>query len=153
MSDGIDLATLATGLDEFWSQQVVASANGSLFKVAKGIGEVEWHQHDDQDEVFLVLTGELIVRLRDPEERAVPLKPGQLFVVPQGVQHAPVAADEASFSSSAAASRRPPRAASPLGARPAARPPDLASRVGELDGRCPENHEEPHARHHPRPFR
>jgi mannose-6-phosphate isomerase-like protein (cupin superfamily) len=97
MSDGIDLAELATGLDEFWSQQVVASANGNLFKVAKGIGEVEWHQHDDQDEVFLVLTGELTVRLRDPEERAVPLKPGQLFVVPQGVQHAPVAVDEASF--------------------------------------------------------
>ncbi|WBU37087.1 cupin domain-containing protein [Homoserinibacter sp. YIM 151385] len=97
MSEAIDLQDEAARLDEFWSQRVLAEANGSLFKVAKGIGEVSWHQHDDQDETFLVLSGELVVRLRDPEERAVPLSPGQLFVVPQGVQHAPVSAAGASF--------------------------------------------------------
>ncbi|WP_083701710.1 cupin domain-containing protein [Tersicoccus sp. Bi-70] len=98
----VTLAAAAADLDSYWSQRVVASANGSLVKVAKGIGEVNWHHHDDQDELFLVLEGELTVRLRDDErdpaaERAVRLATGDLFVVPQGVEHAPVAREEARF--------------------------------------------------------
>lgn len=53
----------AAALDEFWSQEIVGEANGSLFKVAKGIGSTEWHAHDDQDEVFLVTHGTLVVEL------------------------------------------------------------------------------------------
>jgi mannose-6-phosphate isomerase-like protein (cupin superfamily) len=76
----------AAALGEFWSQQVVAEANGSLFKVAKGIGSTEWHAHDDQDELFLVLEGRLIVELRDGE---VELGEGDMLVVPRGVEHRP----------------------------------------------------------------
>jgi len=52
------------GLAEFWSQDVVGRANGNLLKVAKGIGSTTWHSHDDQDEVFLVTSGKLVVQLR-----------------------------------------------------------------------------------------
>ena len=76
----------AAGLHEFWSQRVVGEANGSLFKVAKGIGSTNWHSHDDQDELFLVLEGRLTVELRDGD---VELGEGELLVVPRGVEHRP----------------------------------------------------------------
>ncbi|MET9327308.1 cupin domain-containing protein [Tsukamurella sp. NPDC003166] len=84
----------AEELQEYWNQRILGRANGNLFKVAKGIGEVDWHAHDDQDETFLLLNGELTVRLRD---RDVVLEPGDLFTVPAGVEHAPVAPTEAHF--------------------------------------------------------
>jgi quercetin dioxygenase-like cupin family protein len=90
----VNLAAEAATLTEFWSQRVLAQANGNLFKVAKGIGSTNWHSHDDQDETFLVLSGRLTVQLRD---RNVELGPGELFVVPRGVEHCPVAAEEARF--------------------------------------------------------
>lgn len=76
----------AARLTEFWSQQVLASANGNLFKVAKGTGSTTWHRHDDQDETFFLLAGELTVQLRDGD---VVLGPGDLLVVPRGVEHCP----------------------------------------------------------------
>lgn len=94
MDDKVVLATELDGLTEFWSQRTVAEANGSLFKVAKGIGSTRWHSHDDQDETFLVVSGALRVQLRD---RDIDLRPGELFVVPRGVEHCPVADDEARF--------------------------------------------------------
>jgi quercetin dioxygenase-like cupin family protein len=57
-------ADVAEGLTEFWSQQVIGSANGSLFKVAKGIGSTTWHTHEDQEETFLILRGQLTIQLR-----------------------------------------------------------------------------------------
>ena len=92
--DKVTLADEAATLTEFWSQKIVARGNGQLFKVAKGIGSTRWHSHDDQDEVFLLLSGQLKVQLRD---RDVTLEPGDLFVVPQGVEHCPVADEEARF--------------------------------------------------------
>ena len=82
----VGLPAEAAALDEFWSQRIVGEANGSLFKVAKGIGSTNWHAHDDQDEVFLVLRGKLVVELRDGE---VELGEGELLVVPRGVEHRP----------------------------------------------------------------
>jgi mannose-6-phosphate isomerase-like protein (cupin superfamily) len=76
----------AGALEEFWSQQVVGSANGNLFKVAKGIGATMWHAHDEQDEVFFVISGELVVQLRSGD---VALGPGELLVVPRGIEHCP----------------------------------------------------------------
>ena len=76
---------------EYWSQRVIGEANGSLFKVAKGIRSTTWHAHEDYDEVFLVTSGELIVQLRDGD---VALGPGDFLVVPRGVEHCPKA-DEA----------------------------------------------------------
>ena len=93
-TDKVTLKHEAASLTEFWSQKVVASGNGQLFKVAKGIGSTKWHSHDDQDEVFLVLQGQLRVQLRD---RDVILNEGDLFVVPLGEEHCPVADDESRF--------------------------------------------------------
>jgi len=90
----VSLPAAAEALTEFWSQQVVGEANGTLLKIAKGIGETRWHLHDDQDETFLVLSGRLTVQLRD---RNVDLEPGDLFVVPTGVEHCPIAEEETHF--------------------------------------------------------
>jgi len=93
-AEKVKLRDEAAGLAEFWSQKVVARGNGQLFKVAKGIGSTTWHSHDDQDEIFVVLKGQLRVQLRD---RDVVLDPGELFVVPLGVEHCPVADTETHF--------------------------------------------------------
>lgn len=84
----------AADLDEYWSQRVLSETNGTLVKIAKGIGSTRWHSHDDQDETFLLLSGRLVVQLRD---RDVELGPGDLFTVPLGVEHCPVAPEEARF--------------------------------------------------------
>jgi len=94
MDDKVALARELDDLTEHWSQRTVAEANGSLFKVAKGIGPTTWHSHDDQDETFLLVDGSLTVQLRD---RDVALGPGDLFVVPRGVAHCPRADEEARF--------------------------------------------------------
>ncbi|GAA0449631.1 mannose-6-phosphate isomerase [Paractinoplanes deccanensis] len=89
------VAAEAAGLTEFWSQRVLASANGNLLKVAKGTGSTNWHAHDDQDETFLLLSGRMTIQLRDGD---VPLLPGDLLVIPRGVEHCPrVDGDEAHF--------------------------------------------------------
>ena len=94
MQDKVTLTEVLDELTEFWSQRTVAEANDSLFKVAKGIGSTKWHSHDDQDEVFLLIDGTLTVQLRD---RDVILAPGDLFVVPRGVEHCPMAENGARF--------------------------------------------------------
>ena len=87
-------AAVAEQLGEYWSQQVVAAASGNLFKVAKGIGSTTWHTHDDQEETFLILRGQLTIQLRSGD---VDLDAGDLFVIPRGVEHCPVAAEEVHF--------------------------------------------------------
>ncbi len=94
MLEKITVADEAAGLTEFWSQKVLASANGNLLKVAKGKGSTNWHSHEDQDETFLLLSGELTVQLRDGD---VLLRPGDLLVIPRGVEHCPTVEDEAHF--------------------------------------------------------
>jgi len=81
-------------LDQYWSQRIIGEANGSLIKVAKGVGEIHWHQHDDQDEVFIVYKGRLTIRLRSDN---VELSEGEMFVVPRGVEHAPKADEDVEF--------------------------------------------------------
>lgn len=85
------VGTVAKALTEYWSQQVVAEANENLFKVAKGIGSTTWHAHEDQEETFLVLDGQLTVQLRDGD---VHLEAGDLLVIPRGVEHCPLAAED-----------------------------------------------------------
>lgn len=87
-------AAVAEGLTEFWSQQVVGNANGNLFKVGKGIGSTTWHSHEDQEETFLLLRGQLTIQLRTGD---VHLEPGDLFVIPRSVEHCPLAEEEAHF--------------------------------------------------------
>ena len=83
-------AKLAT-FSEHWQPRVVSQYNGNDVMVVKVKGEFIWHQHDDTDDFFLVLKGHLRIELRD---RNVELGPGELFVVPKGVEHRPVAAEE-----------------------------------------------------------
>ena len=87
----VDLAQKLSEFTERWSPKVVARLNDYEIKVVKLEGEFVWHSHDDTDELFLVLDGELVIKLRDGDVR---LGPGQLFVVPSGVEHCPVAAGE-----------------------------------------------------------
>jgi mannose-6-phosphate isomerase-like protein (cupin superfamily) len=79
---------------EYWSQETVGEANGSLFKAAKGVGSTTWHAHDDQDEVFLVTHGTLVVEFRTGD---VVVEAGDLIVVPRGVEHRPRADEEVRF--------------------------------------------------------
>lgn len=90
----VNLADEAAQLKEFWSQRVLASGNGNLFKVAKGLGSTNWHTHEDQEEVFLLIEGRLTIQMRDHN---VELGPGELFVIPRGTEHCPLAHEEARF--------------------------------------------------------
>ena len=76
---------------EYWSPKVVAELNGQQVKVAKLLGEFEWHFHEQEDELFWVIEGCLEIHLRD---KVIELHPGELFVVPRGVEHKPVAREE-----------------------------------------------------------
>lgn len=90
----IPLSATAGARPEFWSQEVVGEANGSVFRVAKGIGSTTWHSHADQDEVFIVTRGELVVELRSGD---VHVGEGELLVVPRGTEHRPRADAEVHF--------------------------------------------------------
>jgi mannose-6-phosphate isomerase-like protein (cupin superfamily) len=92
MSDKVNLAAKLAGFDERWSPRIVAGYNGNDVMVVKVEGAFVWHSHPDTDDLFLVLAGELDIELRD---RTVTLGPGELFVVPAGVEHRPVARAEA----------------------------------------------------------
>jgi mannose-6-phosphate isomerase-like protein (cupin superfamily) len=83
-------ATLAT-FSEHWQPRTVSQFNGHDIMVVKAKGEFVWHKHDDTDDFFLVLKGRLTIELRD---RKINLGPGELFVVPKGVDHRPVATEE-----------------------------------------------------------
>ena len=77
--------------DEHWSPKVVAEMNDYQFKLAKVQGEFTWHAHSDTDEVFIVIEGELDILFRDGR---VTLETGEMFVVPKGIEHMPVAEQE-----------------------------------------------------------
>ncbi len=90
-SHPIDLAEKLALVTEHWSPKVVARLNDYEIKVVKVQGEFVWHTHDDTDELFLVVHGELTIGLRDGD---VTIGPGQLFIVPRGVEHCPRADGE-----------------------------------------------------------
>lgn len=85
-------ARLAAALAEHWSPRVVAELEDVYVKVAKVEGTLVWHRHDDEDELFYVLKGRLRLELEGRD--AVELSEGELFVVPKGLRHLPVADSE-----------------------------------------------------------
>ncbi|WP_255991006.1 cupin domain-containing protein [Chitinolyticbacter albus] len=92
MSDNtINLQEKLAKFSEHWSPRVIAEMNDYQFKLAKIQGEFVWHSHADTDEVFIILDGEMTLEFRD---KSVPLAAGEMYVVPKGVEHRPVAPRE-----------------------------------------------------------
>jgi mannose-6-phosphate isomerase-like protein (cupin superfamily) len=97
MDEGIDMLTpvnIESRFDEvteYWSPKIIARVNDQYVKIAKLKGEFVWHAHEEEDELFLVIRGRLRIQLEDGD---VHLDPGQFVVVPRGVRHNPVAAEE-----------------------------------------------------------
>jgi mannose-6-phosphate isomerase-like protein (cupin superfamily) len=77
--------------NDHWSPKIVGEINDAFVKLAKLKGEFVWHQHENEDEMFLVVRGNLTIRFRD---REVQLRPGEFVIVPRGVEHLPIADDE-----------------------------------------------------------
>lgn len=89
---GIDIAAELRQVEAHWMPRVVGRVNDQYVKVAKLLGQLVWHDHANEDEMFLVVSGTLRIQLPDEEE--VVLTPGRFFVVPRGVQHNPIADEE-----------------------------------------------------------
>ena len=78
--------------NDLWLPKIVGELNGQQVKLAKLQGEFVWHHHEDEDELFLVVKGQLTMKLRDGD---IVLNEGEFFIVPRGVEHMPVAPEEA----------------------------------------------------------
>ena len=88
----INLAEKFGRFSDFWSPKIAAELNDSYLKLAKFKGSFVWHRHEKEDELFLVVKGSLLIKLRDGE---IALRPGEFTVIPRGIEHLPIANDEA----------------------------------------------------------
>jgi len=93
MHEPINLKGKAAKLDEFWSPRVLGEVEGCYAKIAKLKGSLAWHQHENEDELFLVIEGHLRIEF---ENGAVDLGPGEMYIVPKGTLHNPIAEEECS---------------------------------------------------------
>ncbi len=91
MNPVVNLKAQLDGVEDLWSPRVVGQVNDQFVKVAKVKGELAWHKHDAEDELFLVLKGRLVIQYDDGE---VTLEEGDMHIVPKGRMHNPVAAEE-----------------------------------------------------------
>jgi mannose-6-phosphate isomerase-like protein (cupin superfamily) len=89
--DKINIYDKLNLFNEFWSPKILGEVNESYVKVAKLKGEFLWHIHEDEDEMFFVLKGQLIIRFRD---KNVTLNEGEFIIIPKGIEHMPVAKEE-----------------------------------------------------------
>ena len=87
----INLVACLRQFSEHWSPRIIASLNDQEVKLAKFQGAFDWHAHENEDELFLVVQGEFTMEFRD---RSVILREGEMIVVPRGVEHRPVAKQE-----------------------------------------------------------
>jgi mannose-6-phosphate isomerase-like protein (cupin superfamily) len=95
MEAGVEKVTLRekfARFDEYWSPRIVGELNGQQVKLAKLKGEFVWHHHEAEDELFLVIKGHLVIELRGGD---VALDEGEFLIVPRGIEHRPVAQEEA----------------------------------------------------------
>jgi mannose-6-phosphate isomerase-like protein (cupin superfamily) len=90
--DKVNLRQKLSLFTEHWTPKIVGELNGQHVKLVKVEGEFTWHDHADEDELFLVLHGTLTIKLRD---RDIVLREGEFFIVPRGVEHKPIAEEEA----------------------------------------------------------
>ena len=94
MKEKIEVVDIGQKLDlfsEYWRPKIVGELNDSYVKVVKLKGEFVWHQHEKEDELFWVISGTLVIKLREQE---ITVQPGQFVIIPKGVEHLPVAAEE-----------------------------------------------------------
>ena len=87
----INFSEKLDSIREQWAPRIVAQMNDYHFKLAKVKGEFIWHDHPETDEVFIVIKGSFVIQLRDGE---VELNEGEMYVVPKGIEHKPVAEEE-----------------------------------------------------------
>lgn len=91
MSDKVNIAEKLALFTDTWSPKIVGEVDDFAVKLAKLHGEFVWHQHDNEDEMFLVISGQLTMQFRD---RKVIVNPGEFIIVPKGVEHNPLAQQE-----------------------------------------------------------
>jgi len=95
----INLNEKLSSIDDHWNPRIAAELNGQYVKLVKFQGPFTWHHHDNEDEMFMVIKGRFRMEFRDPDtpsvDRDVWLEEGEFIVVPRGVEHRPVADDEA----------------------------------------------------------
>ncbi len=89
--NAVNIADKLSRIDALWTQKKIAGLNDYEIKLAKLKGEFVWHTHPETDELFVVISGRLTIQLREGD---VVLGPGELYVVPRGVEHCPVAEEE-----------------------------------------------------------
>lgn len=87
----VNLEEKLSQIQEHWTPHIVAELNGQQVKLAKLKGEFVWHKHDEEDELFYVIKGQLQILF---EEKTVHLGPGEMLMVPKGVNHKPIAEEE-----------------------------------------------------------
>jgi mannose-6-phosphate isomerase-like protein (cupin superfamily) len=92
ISDKVNLSEAFSAFSDHWSPQLVGEVNDFQVKLAKFSGDFVWHHHDDEDELFMVVSGRLLMRFRD---REVWVEEGEFIIVPAGVEHCPSAPEEA----------------------------------------------------------
>ena len=89
--DKVNLEEKFSKFAEHWKPKIAGELNGQQVKLVKFLGPFQWHHHDNEDELFLVVKGQFTMEYRD---RNVVLKEGEFLIVPRGVEHRPVAEDE-----------------------------------------------------------
>jgi mannose-6-phosphate isomerase-like protein (cupin superfamily) len=90
--DKVNLTQKFSMFQDYWSPKIAGELNDSHVKLAKLKGEFVWHHHDTEDELFLVIKGKLLIKLRD---RDIFLEEGEFVIIPRGVEHLPIAEEEA----------------------------------------------------------
>lgn len=91
MKTSISPTISAEALTELWSPRVIAELDDSYVKVAKVHGTLGWHSHENEDELFYILKGQLLIEM---EDTSVTISQGEMYIVPKGVRHNPIADDE-----------------------------------------------------------
>jgi mannose-6-phosphate isomerase-like protein (cupin superfamily) len=89
--DKVNITSKLSHFQDHWNPRIIGELNGQHVKVAKFKGEFVWHSHENEDELFYVIKGELTIRFRD---RVEVLTPGEFIIVPRGVEHKPECKDE-----------------------------------------------------------
>lgn len=88
----VDIKEKFKKFSQYWTPKILGELNGNHIKIFKAKGEFTWHQHENEDEFFLVIEGQLKIKLKD---REIVLNEGEFFIVPKGTMHLPYADDEA----------------------------------------------------------